>query len=179
MRLASIDCAASDLGACVRSLPRPCKSAHAASNASQIVRVLLKSNASGFSTIPQTLRPTCFSARAEGRSKGSCDEVDCRPGRFATAARSLGGYAGHSRKYSYSFVTIRRLLSRARHNADENACRQSRPGRVDKDRLARCGLAPKAIPLRCDCFAPVCRDFIIGWDLLHAEWIGLCAACAL
>jgi|SRR6516165_4774560 hypothetical protein len=54
-------------------------------------------------------------------------------------------------------------------------CRQSRPGRVDKDRLARCGLAPKAIPLRCDCCATVCRDFIIGWDLLHAEWVGLCA----
>jgi len=51
--------------------------------------------------------------------------------------------------------------------------------RRDKDRLARCGLAPKAIPLRCDCCATVCRDFIIGWDLLHAEWIGLCAACAL
>jgi len=49
----------------------------------------------------------------------------------------------------------------------------------DKDRLARCGLAPKAIPLRCDCCATVCREFIIGWDLIHAEWIGLCAACAL
>src|SRR5215471_1611884 len=48
MRLASIDCATSDLGACVRSLPRPCKNAHASSNASQIVRVLLKSNASVF-----------------------------------------------------------------------------------------------------------------------------------
>src|SRR5215813_9773411 len=57
-------------------------------------------------------RPTCFGARAEGRSKGSCDEVDCRPGRFATAARSLRGYGRRSRKSSYSFVTIRKLLTR-------------------------------------------------------------------
>jgi hypothetical protein len=34
-----------------------------------------------------------------------------------TAARSLGGYAGHSRKYSYSFVTIRKLLSGAMQSA--------------------------------------------------------------
>src|SRR5262249_7948747 len=54
MRLARIVCVASDLGACVRSLPRPCNSAQASSNASQIVRVLLNSNASGFSTITQT-----------------------------------------------------------------------------------------------------------------------------
>jgi hypothetical protein len=40
-----------------------------------------------FNHHPNSSRPTCFSARAEGRSKGSCDEVDCRPGRFATAAR--------------------------------------------------------------------------------------------
>ena len=57
-------------------------------------------------------RPTCFGARADGRSKGSCDEVDWRPGRFATAARSLGGYVRHSRKSSYRFVTIRKLLTR-------------------------------------------------------------------
>ena len=55
-------------------------------------------------------RPTCFGARAEGRSKG-CDAVDERPGRFAMAARSLRGYVRHSRKSSYSFVTIRKLLT--------------------------------------------------------------------
>src|SRR6516225_7992503 len=54
MRLARIVRVASDLGACVRSLPRPCKNAQASSNATQIVRVLLKSNASEFSTITQT-----------------------------------------------------------------------------------------------------------------------------
>jgi hypothetical protein len=32
--------------------------------------------------------------------------------------------------------------------------------------------SPKAIALRCDCCPTVCRDFIIRWDLLHAEWIG-------
>jgi hypothetical protein len=34
-----------------------------------------------------------------------------RPGRFAMAARSLRGYVRHSRKSSYSFVTIRQLLT--------------------------------------------------------------------
>jgi hypothetical protein len=38
--------------------------------------------------------------------------VDWRPGRFATAARSLGGYARHIRKSIHSFVTIRKLLTR-------------------------------------------------------------------
>ena len=38
----------------MRSLPRPCKNAQAPSNASQIVRVLLNSNASGFATMTQT-----------------------------------------------------------------------------------------------------------------------------
>jgi len=33
-------------------------------------------------------------------------------GPVATAARSLGGYGRDSRKYSYSFVTIRQLLTR-------------------------------------------------------------------
>src|SRR6478736_2415152 len=54
MRLARIVYVASDLGASVRSLPRPCKNAQASSNASQIVRVLLNSNASGCSTMTQT-----------------------------------------------------------------------------------------------------------------------------
>src|SRR5262249_51814541 len=54
MRLARIVWVASDLDASVRSLPRPCKNAQVSSNASQIVRVLLNSNASGFSTITQT-----------------------------------------------------------------------------------------------------------------------------
>jgi hypothetical protein len=31
---------------------------------------------------------------------------------LATAARLLGGYGRYSRKYSYSFVTIRQLLTR-------------------------------------------------------------------
>jgi hypothetical protein len=34
------------------------------------------------------------------------------PGRFATAARSLGGYAGHSWKYSYSFVDDPQIAQR-------------------------------------------------------------------
>src|ERR1700730_1821760 len=53
MRLARIVCVASELDGSVR-LPRPCKNVEASSNASQIVRVLLKSNASGFSTMTQT-----------------------------------------------------------------------------------------------------------------------------
>src|SRR5215471_10553048 len=71
MRLARIVCVASDLGACVRSLPRTCKSVQVSSNASQIVRVLLKLNASGFSTMTQS--PHARHARCEnteGRSKG-------------------------------------------------------------------------------------------------------------
>src|SRR6516162_11554779 len=47
-----------------------------------------------------------------GVLKRSCNAVDCRPGRFAMAARSLRGYGRHSRKSSYSFVTIRKLLTR-------------------------------------------------------------------
>src|SRR5262249_2181593 len=54
MRLARSVCVASELDGSVRSLPRPCKNAQASSNASQIVRVLLKSKASGFSTMTQT-----------------------------------------------------------------------------------------------------------------------------
>src|SRR5437870_3030382 len=54
MRLARIVRVANDLDASVRSLPRPCKNAQASSNASQIVRVLLKLNASGASTMTQS-----------------------------------------------------------------------------------------------------------------------------
>jgi hypothetical protein len=54
MRLARIVRVASELDGSVKSLPRPCKNAQASSNASQIVRVLLNSNASGFSTMTQT-----------------------------------------------------------------------------------------------------------------------------
>src|SRR5215468_9743132 len=54
MRLARIVRAASDLGGSVRSLSRSCKNAHASSNASQIVRVLLNSKASGFSSMTHT-----------------------------------------------------------------------------------------------------------------------------
>src|SRR6266566_8801615 len=46
MRLARIVRDVSDLDGSVRSLPTPCKNAQASSNASQTVRVLLKSNAS-------------------------------------------------------------------------------------------------------------------------------------
>src|SRR6516162_6785512 len=53
MRLAKIICVASDLDGSVRSLPRPCKNAQALSNASQIVRVLLNSNASGVLTMTE------------------------------------------------------------------------------------------------------------------------------
>src|SRR5215469_87393 len=54
MRLARIARDASDLDGSVRSLPIPCKNAQASSNASQIMRVLLKSNASGVSTMTQS-----------------------------------------------------------------------------------------------------------------------------
>src|SRR5215510_13663951 len=54
MRLARIVRVAIDLDASVSSLSRPWRNAQASSNATQIVRVLLKSNASGFSTITQT-----------------------------------------------------------------------------------------------------------------------------
>src|SRR2546423_10982104 len=54
MRLARIVRVATDLDAFVSSLPRPWRSAQASSNATQIVRVLLKLNASGFSTMTQT-----------------------------------------------------------------------------------------------------------------------------
>src|SRR5262249_40275660 len=54
MRLARIVRVATDLDASVSSLPRPWRNAQASSNATQIVRVLLKSNASGFSTMTQT-----------------------------------------------------------------------------------------------------------------------------
>src|SRR5262249_9961023 len=79
MRLARIVCVASDLGACVRSLPRTCKSVQASSNASQIVRVLLKLNASGFSTMTQSPHARHASVR-EGRD----GQKECRD-----AARSL------------------------------------------------------------------------------------------
>src|SRR5215813_7661494 len=105
MRLARIVCVASDLGPCVRSLPRPCKSVQASSNASQIVRVLLKLNASGFSTMTQS--PHARYASVRERRDGS----GLKAGRFAMAARSLEGYGRHSRKSSYSFVTIRKLLT--------------------------------------------------------------------
>src|SRR5262249_5613875 len=54
MRLAKIIRVANDLDSSVRSLPRPWRNAQASSNATQIVRVLLKLNASGFSTMRQT-----------------------------------------------------------------------------------------------------------------------------
>src|SRR5215471_9275513 len=54
MRLARIVRVATDLDASVSSLPRPWRNAQASSNATQIVRVLLKLNASGFSTMTQT-----------------------------------------------------------------------------------------------------------------------------
>src|SRR5262249_22839477 len=67
MRLARIVCVASELDASVSSLPRPCKNAQASSNATQIVRVLLKLNASGFSTMTQTPHASHASVR-EGRT---------------------------------------------------------------------------------------------------------------
>src|SRR6516165_2651404 len=66
MRLVRIVCVASDLGACVRSLPRTCKSVQVSSNASQIVRVLLKLNASGFSTMTQSPHARHASVREHG-----------------------------------------------------------------------------------------------------------------
>jgi hypothetical protein len=76
--------------------------------------VKLSSHQRSFNHDAISSHPTCFGASADGRSKGSCDEVDWRPGRFATAARSLGGYARHTQKSTYSFVTIRKLLTRCR-----------------------------------------------------------------
>src|SRR5215471_15760958 len=80
MRLARIVRVASDLGACVRSLPRPCKHAHASSNASQIVRVLLNSNASGFSTMPQPRHAEMVRRESGGVLKGiaRCSERKAR-----------------------------------------------------------------------------------------------------
>src|SRR6516162_6464137 len=69
MRLARIVCVASDLGACVRSLPGPCKSAQASSNASQIVRVLLKLNANGFSDMTQSPHARRASVRERNAQK--------------------------------------------------------------------------------------------------------------
>src|SRR5262249_38109445 len=63
MRLARIVRVANDLDASVRSLPRPWRNAQASSNATQIVRVLLKSNASGFSTTTQTTHARTASVR--------------------------------------------------------------------------------------------------------------------
>jgi hypothetical protein len=60
----------------------------------------------------QTHHPNMLRLRERGRSSGSYDAGDRRPGRFATAARSIEGYARHSRKYSYGLVTIRKLLAR-------------------------------------------------------------------
>src|SRR6516225_974300 len=54
MRLARIVRDASDLDGSVRSLPTPCKNVQASSNASQTVRVLLKSNASGVLNMTQS-----------------------------------------------------------------------------------------------------------------------------
>src|SRR5262245_26287179 len=73
-RNARIVCVISDLDGSVRSLPRPCKNAQASSNASQIVRVLLKLNASGFSTMTQT--PHARHASVRERRTLCCDPVD-------------------------------------------------------------------------------------------------------
>src|SRR5262249_40008680 len=71
MRLARIVRVANDLDASVRSLPRPWRNAQASSNATQIVRVLLKSNASKFSTITQTPHARHASVRERrGARKG-------------------------------------------------------------------------------------------------------------
>src|SRR6266487_1963051 len=100
MRLASILRDASDLDGSVRSLPIHCKNAQASSNASQTVRVLLKLNI--------TQSPHADMLRCESRRtlKRSCDEVDWRPGRFATAARSLRGYARHCRRSIMGRVAV-------------------------------------------------------------------------
>src|SRR5215467_14290060 len=56
-------------------------------------------------------RPTCYGARAEGCSKGPVMQWIAGP--VALRWRlSLRGYVRHSRKSSYSFVTIRKLLTR-------------------------------------------------------------------
>src|SRR5262249_23964207 len=98
MRLARIVRVATDLDASVSSLPRPWRNAQASSNATQIVRVLLKLNASGFSTMTQTPHARYASVRERRDAQGSCDAVDWRLGRFALAARSLTGYARHGWK---------------------------------------------------------------------------------
>src|SRR5215831_15085965 len=99
MRLARIVWVASDLGPCVRSLPRPCKSAQASSNASQIVLAKLKRQRSFDHDAPDMLpvperTDACDPERTDAcdpERTDACDEVGRRPGRFATAARSLGG----------------------------------------------------------------------------------------
>src|SRR5215831_1435436 len=87
MRLARIVCVASDLGACVRSLPRPCKNAQASSNASQIVRVLLNSNASGCSTMTQTPHARHASVRERGVLSGLKAQSLCDGGSITQRLR--------------------------------------------------------------------------------------------
>src|SRR5215467_3380191 len=70
MRLARIVRVATDLDASVNSLPRPWRNAQASSNATQIVRVLLKSNASGFSTMTQTPHARYASVRERRDAQG-------------------------------------------------------------------------------------------------------------
>src|SRR5215813_771968 len=66
MRLARIVRVANDLDASVRSLPRPWRNAQASSNASQIVRVLLNSNASGFQPSRKLLTPDMLRCESGG-----------------------------------------------------------------------------------------------------------------
>src|SRR5215475_13998809 len=74
MRLARIVRVATDLDASVSSLPRPWRNAQASSNATQIVRVLLKLNASGFSTMTQTphARYASVRERRDAKARSLC-----------------------------------------------------------------------------------------------------------
>src|SRR5947207_7190874 len=79
MRLARIVRVATDFDASVRSLPRPWRTAQASSNATQIVRVLLKSNASGFSSMTQTPHSRYASVRERRDAQGSrCSGLKAR-----------------------------------------------------------------------------------------------------
>jgi hypothetical protein len=65
---------------------------------------LLKLNASGFSTMTQSPHARHASVREHGGTSKGVPR--------AVIARSLRSYGRHSRKSSYSFVTIRKLLTR-------------------------------------------------------------------
>src|SRR6516162_2308006 len=93
MRLARIVRVAGDLDASVRSLPTPCNNAQAPSNASQIVCVLPRSNASGVSTMIQSPHARHASVR---------ERTDAQKG---PAMQWIGGPVALRRRLDHSEAT--------------------------------------------------------------------------